>query len=93
MLNKKCSHGDEVMKTIVVCIAISMLLGGIAISMNLLLGMSIHQAWFDIFNPFQVMEPIEVAVLFSLISLWIFNTCLHLFRKTKQHKKPEQRPH
>ncbi|KHF27772.1 hypothetical protein LR68_03449 [Anoxybacillus sp. BCO1] len=81
------------MKTVVVCIVISMLLGSIAISMNLLLGMSIHQAWFDIFNPFQVMEPIELAVLFSLISLWIFNTCLHLFRKKNQHKEPEQRPH
>jgi len=93
MLNKKCIHGDEMMKTVVVCIVISMLLGSIAISMNLLLGMSIHQAWFDIFNPFQVMEPIELAVLFSLISLWIFNTCLHLFRKKNQHKEPEQRPH
>ncbi|MBB5355261.1 hypothetical protein HNR43_001233 [Anoxybacillus mongoliensis] len=79
------------MKLVVISVLIPMLLGGLAISMNVLLGMSMYQAFIDIFNPFKVMEPVELGVLFFLIVLWILDTSLHLFRKKSQNKKTEQR--
>ncbi|MCX8003006.1 MAG: hypothetical protein N2661_10540 [Anoxybacillus mongoliensis] len=79
------------MKLVVISVFIPMLLGGLAISMNVLLGMSMYQAFIDIFNPFKVMEPVELGVLFFLIVLWILDTSLHLFRKKSQNKKTEQR--
>ncbi len=80
------------MKLVIISVLIPMLLGDLAISMNVLLGMSIYQAFIDIFNPFKVMEPIELGALFFLIVLWILDTSLHLFRKKGQNKKTEQRP-
>jgi len=69
------------MKLAVISIMIPILLISLAISMNLLLGMNVYQAFIDIFNPFKVMEPIELGVLFLLVGLWIFDTCIRLIRK------------
>ncbi|MBW7652170.1 hypothetical protein [Anoxybacillus sp. ST4] len=69
------------MKLTVISIMIPILLISLAISMNFLLGMNVYQAFIDIFNPFKVMEPIELGVLFLLVGLWIFDTCIRLIRK------------
>ncbi|WP_297991996.1 hypothetical protein [Anoxybacillus sp.] len=79
------------MKLVVISIMIPILLISLAISMNLLLGMDIYQAFVDIFTPFKVMEPIELGVLFLLIGLWIFDTCIHLVRNINKDKNPKPR--
>lgn len=61
---------EETMKLIVISFFISALLACIAIGMNLLLGMSIERAMIDIVNPFKVMSPTEMVMLFFIIGLW-----------------------
>ncbi|MCZ0755892.1 hypothetical protein [Anoxybacillus sp. J5B_2022] len=69
------------MKFMAISFLIPILLVGIAIIMNLLLGMDIYRSVIDIFNPFKVMEPMEMGILFFVIGLWGVEVCVHWFRK------------
>lgn len=70
------------MKLVVISLLISMLLAGIAISMNRLLGMNLYRSVIDILNPFKVMEPIEIGILFGLWGIEMF--VLFIQRKSEQ---------
>lgn len=70
------------MKLVVISLLISMLLAGIAISMNRLLGMNLYRSVMGILNPFKVMEPIEIGILFGLWGIEMF--VLFIQRKSEQ---------
>jgi len=75
---------EKTMKLIAISFFISVLLACIAIGMNLLLGMNLERAVIDIVNPFKVMSPMEIIMLFFIIGLW----GMEMFVAKKSAKRP-----
>jgi len=63
----------------------ALLLIGTAVGMDWLLGLTLHQSFHNVLNPFRVMETPELFILFLLILLWfldLFTVWLERRKKT-----------
>ncbi|OQP07235.1 hypothetical protein B1690_04915 [Geobacillus sp. 46C-IIa] len=72
------------MKVVFLSLAFMLLLGGTAVGMDLLLGLTLHQSFHNVLNPFRVMETPELFLLFLFIAFWLLDLLtVWLWRRKK----------
>ncbi|MED4074504.1 hypothetical protein [Priestia endophytica] len=74
------------MKVIGVVLLITGCLMGLSLSIDILQGFDVSQAWYNAVNPFRVMEVVELFVLFFLLFLF-FGESTYIFIKKRKRKK------
>ncbi|MBB6282437.1 hypothetical protein [Geobacillus subterraneus] len=72
------------MKVVFISLAFMLLLGGTAVGMDLLLGLTLLQSFHNVLNPFRVMETPELFLLFLFIAFWLLDLLtVWLWRRKK----------
>ncbi|AGT31953.1 hypothetical protein M493_08370 [Geobacillus genomosp. 3] len=72
------------MKIVFLSLAFMLLLGGTAVGMDLLLGLTLLQSFHNVLNPFRVMETPELFLLFLFIAFWLLDLLtVWLWRRKK----------
>ncbi|MEB3751521.1 hypothetical protein MKY25_09755 [Geobacillus sp. FSL W8-0032] len=72
------------MKVVFLSLAFWLLLGGTAIGMDWLLGLTLRQSLHNVLNPFRVMEAPELFLLFLFIAFWLLDLLtVWLWRRKK----------
>ncbi|AMX83688.1 hypothetical protein GS3922_08465 [Geobacillus subterraneus] len=72
------------MKVVFLSLAFMLLLGGTAVGMDLLLGLTLLQSFHNVLNPFRVMETPELFLLFLFIAFWLLDLLtVWLWRRKK----------
>ncbi|WP_445614202.1 hypothetical protein [Geobacillus sp. YF-1] len=72
------------MKVVFLSLAFWLLLGGTAVGMDWLLGLTLRQSLHNVLNPFRVMEAPELFLLFLFIAFWLLDLLtVWLWRRKK----------
>ncbi|NNV07853.1 hypothetical protein [Geobacillus sp. C56-T2] len=72
------------MKVVFLSLAFLLLLGGTAVGMDWLLGLTLRQSLHNVLNPFRVMETPELFLLFLFIAFWLLDLLtVWLWRRKK----------
>ncbi|WP_374717173.1 hypothetical protein [Geobacillus thermodenitrificans] len=71
------------MKVVFLSLAFLLLLGGTAVGMDLLLGLTLLQSLHNVLNPFRVMETPELFLLFLFIAFWLLDLLTVWLRRRK----------
>jgi hypothetical protein len=73
------------MKVLGISLFISIILIGVTIEMDMLMGFTFRQSMRNVLNPFSVMEVPETFILFLFLLLWVLDVLAALFLQ-KQKK-------
>ncbi|BBW96113.1 hypothetical protein ACPVTF_09915 [Geobacillus icigianus] len=72
------------MKVVFLSLSFLLLLGGTAVGMDWLLGLTLRQSLHNVLNPFRVMEAPELFLLFLFIAFWLLDLLtVWLWRRKK----------